>query len=68
MNHKYTRVCPKCNSNDIKYGKQGGYANVTGKGVRSSMIHYYVCGQCGYVVDQFIDKPNKMKEVELKDI
>ncbi|XMB66331.1 transcription initiation factor TFIIIB [Mycoplasmatota bacterium zrk1] len=66
MNHNYTKVCSKCNSNDIKYGKQHGHANVIGKGFSSSLIHYYVCGKCGYVVDQFVDKPNKMKNIRIE--
>ncbi|XMB86538.1 hypothetical protein RJG79_01785 [Mycoplasmatota bacterium WC44] len=63
MIHNYTKVCSKCNSNEIKYGKQDGYAAVVSSGFRSSKIHYYVCGRCGYVVDQFIDKPEKMKDI-----
>lgn len=64
--HNYTKTCPKCESTNIKYGKQDGYAVVQGKGLFStSRIHLYICGRCGYVVDQFVDRPDKMKDIEL---
>jgi len=66
MEHNYTRVCPKCNSSEIRLGKQQGYAVLNGGGFKSSTISYYLCGKCGYVVDQFVDRPEKMKVIKEK--
>lgn len=64
MEHNYTKVCPKCNSTDIRTGKQQGYAVISNGGFKTSKVIYYLCGNCGYVVDQFIERPDKMKEIK----
>lgn len=63
MEHNYTKVCPKCNSNDIRQGKQEGYSALIAGFAKSSRVTYYLCGNCGYVVDQFVNQPEKFKPV-----
>lgn len=59
--HNYTKECPKCSSTDIRKGKQEGYANLIAGLFKSSKVNVYLCGKCGYIVDEFVEQPEKFK-------
>ncbi len=63
---KRTRICPKCQSNEIYrvpavVGEGYGSGNVIPTGIIGVIkVHRYVCGRCGYV-EQWIDESDLSK-------
>ncbi|MGO0059872.1 transcription initiation factor TFIIIB [Brevibacillus fluminis] len=57
--------CPKCGSRELGKGKQSGYAAVVPQDgffrIGASIIHV-ICTECGYIVESYVDKPQKFKE------
>jgi len=58
---KYTKRCPKCNSNDIYrveavVGQTYGAGNIIPTGLIGTIkVNRYVCGQCGHC-EEWIDQ------------
>lgn len=64
---KITRICPKCNSNDIVRidGYTGAYGSgnniITGTTVFSGVnVNRYICCRCGYT-EEWIDREDLEK-------
>ncbi len=59
---KDTKVCPKCQSNDIVFvkGRDDGYGvgnNIQVGIIRRALVNRYVCCSCGFT-EEWIDKEN----------
>ena len=56
--------CPRCGGKDLGKGKQSGYAvlnpfkKILGMG---STVIYILCTDCGYIIDQYVEKPARFK-------
>ena len=64
---KTTRICPKCNSNDIVridgYADPNGHGNclMTGATIFSAVnVNRYICCHCGYT-EEWIDREDLEK-------
>lgn len=69
---KRTRICPKCNGNEIYRinGYTGAYGSgnniMTGATIFSTVnVNRYVCGRCGYS-EEWIDEGDLQKIKESK--
>lgn len=61
-------TCPKCDSHEIGEGKHANMARMIPvaqfgvvKGASGSDIRYRVCTECGYIVEGYVEKPEKFK-------
>lgn len=62
---KNTRICPKCNSNDILLipGYEGAYGsgnNIPASFFKSVKVNRYLCCVCGYS-EEWIDREDIVK-------
>lgn len=57
--------CPKCGCSELGKGKQSGYAAVVPLDgffrMGASIIHV-ICTECGYIVESYVDKPQRFIE------
>lgn len=57
--------CPKCGCKALGKGKQGGYAAIVpldGFFRMGASITHVICTECGFLVESYVDKPQKFKE------
>lgn len=58
------KTCPKCGGTDIKTGIQKGHSNIIPeKSVMKmgSQVKHYICTNCGYILESYVEKPEKFK-------
>ncbi|WP_110927757.1 acetyltransferase [Bacillus massiliglaciei] len=61
------RICPKCNSEEIKKGTMGatvGQVHMYPENnlrKRPSPISAEYCGNCGYIVSFYVDRPKDLE-------
>ncbi|WP_147532914.1 transcription initiation factor TFIIIB [Bacillus marasmi] len=55
--------CPKCRSKELGLGKHSGYAVMSpvNKMSLGSNIEYVICTNCGYIIESYVQKPEKFK-------
>lgn len=51
--------CPDCGSRRLGEGAFSGYANLSGRGFRSSKVTAVVCSDCGLIVELRAAQPEK---------
>ena len=57
--------CPKCGGTEMGKGKNSGYSVIYPEGKvfgTGSDIEYILCTSCGFVVEQYVKKPEKFKQ------
>jgi DNA-directed RNA polymerase subunit RPC12/RpoP len=57
--------CPKCGSKELGKGKHSGYATMYPVHKTLSMgsdVIYRVCTDCGYILEGYVQKPEKFKK------
>ncbi len=56
-------TCPKCSGKEIGVGNQSGYAVMypDNKMSLGSKIKYLICVECGFIIESYVEKPEKFK-------
>lgn len=58
-----TTECPKCGSRELGKGKHSKYALMSpvSKVSFGSSIEYLLCTDCGYIIESYVNSPEKFK-------
>ena len=63
MNNSNIKECPKCGETELGIGKHSGYSAMAplNKVSFGSNVEYLICTSCGYIIEGYVQKPEKFK-------
>ena len=67
VNFRGTTECPKCGGIELGKGKSSGYGAIYPSGKMlgaGSEVEYIICTACGFVIEEYVKKPEKFKGTE----